>query len=225
MPLARTLRYGMVGGGPGAFIGAVHRRAAAMDGLAQLVAGAFAARPEASHAMGRELHLDPGRVYGTFAEMAEREAARAPHDRLDFVSIVTPNFLHFAAARAFVERGFHVVCEKPMTVTLEDAEALCRLVAERGTVFALTHTYAGYPMVKQARASCGRARSARCARCWSSTRRGGSLPRSRLPARSRRGGAPTPRRRAPARSATSARTPSTSRATSPASPSRRSAPT
>jgi predicted dehydrogenase len=152
MPLARSLRYGMVGGGPGAFIGAVHRRAAAMDGLAHLVAGAFAARPEASHAMGRELHLDPDRVYGTFAEMAEREAARAPHDRLDFVSIVTPNFLHFAAARAFVERGFHVVCEKPMTVTLEDAETLCRLVAERGTVFALTHTYAGYPMVKQARA-------------------------------------------------------------------------
>jgi predicted dehydrogenase len=142
----------MVGGGPGAFIGAVHRRAVGLDGLAELVAGAFAAVPEESHQMGRELLLDPGRVYGTYEEMLEREASLPPDERIDFVSIVTPNFVHFPVAKAFIERGFHIVCEKPLTVTLEDAEALCRLVAERGVVFGLTHTYTGYPMVKQARA-------------------------------------------------------------------------
>jgi predicted dehydrogenase len=152
MPLDRKLRYGMVGGGPGAFIGAVHRRAAAFDGLATLAAGAFSNVPDDSHAMGRALGLDPARVYGTFAEMAEREAALPEGERIDVVSIVTPNATHSAIARAFIERGFHVVCEKPMTVTIEDAEALCRLVAARGVVFALTHTYTGYPMVKQARA-------------------------------------------------------------------------
>ena len=152
MPLGRKLRYGMVGGGPGAFIGAVHRRAAATDGLAELVAGAFAATPDASRQTGRELGLDPARVYGTFAEMAAGEAALPPDERIDVVSVVTPNFLHHDVARAFIERDIHVVCEKPMTVTLADAEALCRLVAERGVVFAVTHTYAGYPMVKQARA-------------------------------------------------------------------------
>ena len=152
MPLARKLRYGMVGGGPGAFIGAVHRRAAAADGLAELVAGAFAATPDASRQTGRELLLDPARVYGAYEEMADREAARPAAERLDFVSVVTPNFLHFPVAKAFVERGFHVVCEKPMTVTLADAEALCGLVDAHGVVFALAHTYTGYPMVKQARA-------------------------------------------------------------------------
>jgi predicted dehydrogenase len=142
----------MVGGGPGAFIGAVHRRAVGLDGLADLVAGAFAAIPEESHQMGRELRLDPERVYGTYQEMVERESALPPDRRLDFVSVVTPNFMHYPVAKALVERGFNVVCEKPMTVTMEDAEALCRLVAEQGVTFALTHTYTGYPMVKQARA-------------------------------------------------------------------------
>lgn len=142
----------MVGGGPGAFIGAVHRRAATIDGLATLAAGAFSNVPDESHAMGRELGLDPARVYGSYTEMAEREAALPEGERIDVVSIVTPNFTHFAIARAFVERGFHVICEKPMTVTLDDAETLCRLVAEHGVVFGLTHTYSGYPMVKQARA-------------------------------------------------------------------------
>ena len=152
MPERRKLRYGMVGGGPGAFIGAVHRRAVAVDGLAELTAGAFSNVPADSHAMGRELGLDPARVYDSAAEMAEREARLPEGERVDVVSIVTPNATHFAIARAFVERGFDVVCEKPMTVTLADAEALCRLVAERGVVFGLTHTYSGYPMVKQARA-------------------------------------------------------------------------
>ncbi|CAN5610831.1 Gfo/Idh/MocA family oxidoreductase [soil metagenome] len=150
--MQRKLRYGMVGGGPGAFIGAVHRRAVALDGLAELVAGAFSSNAEKSAAHGRELHLAPERVYASYEEMAEREAALPEDERIDFVSIVTPNHLHFPVARTFVERGFHVICDKPLTTTLEDAEALCRLVEERGVIFALTHNYTGYPMVKQARA-------------------------------------------------------------------------
>ena len=148
----RKLRFGMVGGGPGAFIGAVHRRAATLDGLAELVAGAFSADPEKSRAQGRAWNLSPARVYASYEEMAEREAAQPPEQRLDFVSIVTPNHLHFPIARAFIERGFHVVCDKPLTTTLEDAEALCRLVQKQDVVFAITHNYSGYPLVKQARA-------------------------------------------------------------------------
>ena len=146
------LRYAMIGGGPGAFIGAVHRRAAEFDGLAELVAGAFSSDAERSRAQGAELSLDPARVYSSYEEMAEREAARPEHERIDFVSIVTPNHLHYPNARPFIERGIHVVCDKPLTITLEDAEALCRLVAKHDVVFAVTHAYAAYPMVKQARA-------------------------------------------------------------------------
>lgn len=141
----------MVGGGPGAFIGAVHRHAAALDGLAELVAGAFSTSAEKSRQQGRELFLDPQRVYGSYQEMVEKERQLPEGERIDFVTIVTPNVSHFEIARAFIEGGFHVVCDKPMTTTLEDAEELCRLVAKHGTVFALTHNYTGYPMVKQAR--------------------------------------------------------------------------
>ena len=141
----------MVGGGPGAFIGAVHRKAAALDSEIELVAGAFSSNADKSRQQGEALMLDPNRVYGSFQEMADREAALPEGERIDFVSIVTPNHMHFPPAKAFIEAGFHVVCDKPMTVTLEDAEALCRLVAEHDTVFALTHNYTGYPMVKQAR--------------------------------------------------------------------------
>jgi len=148
----RKLRYAMVGGGPGSFIGAVHRRAAELDGLAEIAAGAFSSDPERSRAQGAAYGLDPDRVYATFEEMADREAARPEGERVDFVSIVAPNHVHYPAARAFVERGFDVVCDKPLTTTLADAEALCRLVAERGVVFAVTHNYSGYPMVKEARA-------------------------------------------------------------------------
>ena len=147
-----NLRYGMVGGGPGAFIGAVHRAAAALDGEIDLVAGAFSSDPDKSAEQGRALHLDPNRVYGSYEEMAKTEAARPEDERIDFVSIVTPNFLHYDVAQTFIEHGFHVVCDKPMTTSLEDAEALCRLVDEAGVVFALTHNYTGYPLVKQARA-------------------------------------------------------------------------
>jgi predicted dehydrogenase len=152
LALKRKLRFGMVGGGPGAFIGAVHRRAATLDGLATLVAGAFSSDRDKSRAQGRELHLDPERVYDSFDAMAEREASLPADERIDFVSIVTPNHVHFPAARAFIERGIHVICDKPMTTTLEDAEALCRLVRQHDVVFALTHNYSGYPLVKQARA-------------------------------------------------------------------------
>ncbi|MEP6730922.1 MAG: Gfo/Idh/MocA family oxidoreductase [bacterium] len=151
-PTPRALKFGMVGGGPGAFIGAVHNRAATLDGLATLVAGAFSSDPQKSREQGDVYGLAPERVYASFEEMAVREAALPPGERIDFVSIVTPNHLHFPVAKAFIERGFHVVCDKPLTTTLEDAEELCRLVKKHDVVFALTHPYTAYPMVKQARA-------------------------------------------------------------------------
>lgn len=141
----------MVGGGPGAFIGAVHRMAAALDGEYRLVAGAFSADAARSRETGDEVGLDPSRVYGSFQEMAEAEAALPEAERIEVVVIVTPNHLHHAVARAFLERDVHVICDKPLTNTLEDAEALCRLASERGLVLAVTHNYTGYPMVKEAR--------------------------------------------------------------------------
>jgi len=151
MAFDRKLKYGMVGGGPGAFIGGVHRMVAALDQKIELVAGAFSSSPEKSRQQGAELLLDPKRVYRTFQEMAEKEAGLPEGERIDFVSIVTPNHLHFAPAKAFLEAGFHVVCDKPMTTTVEEAEELCRLVGKHQAVFALTHNYTGYPLVKQAR--------------------------------------------------------------------------
>lgn len=151
MPLERKIRYGMVGGGPGAFIGAVHRKAAALDGLIELVAGCFSSNPDKSRQQGRELLLDPRRVYGSYQEMAEKESQLPREERIDFVSIVTPNNVHYPVAKTFIEAGFDVVCDKPMTLTVEEAEDLCRLVKHHNTVFALTHNYTGYPMVKEAR--------------------------------------------------------------------------
>lgn len=150
--MPRVLRYGMVGGGPGAFIGAVHQRAAEYDGRARLVAGAFSSDAARSRAHGRTLGLDEARVYDDYRTMAAREAERAPTERLDFVVIVTPNHLHHAVASAFLERDFHVVCDKPLTTTLADAESLCRLAAARDRLLAVTYTYTGYPLVRQARA-------------------------------------------------------------------------
>ena len=151
MSLGRRIRYGMVGGGPGAFIGAVHRKAAALDGEIELVAGAFSSDPDKSRQQGEPLLLDSSRVYSSYQEMAEQESLLPDGERIDFVSIVTPNHVHFHVAKVFIEAGFHVVCDKPMTNTVEDAESLCKLVSKHGTVFALTHNYTGYPMVKQAR--------------------------------------------------------------------------
>jgi len=149
--LERRLRMGMVGGGRGALIGAVHRRAALLDGGVELVAGAFSSTPERSRLSGRDLYLAEGRVYGSWQEMIEREAGRPPEERLDFVSIVTPNHTHYAIAVACLEAGFHVVCDKPMTTNSADARALIAAVERSGLVFALTHNYSGYPMVRQAR--------------------------------------------------------------------------
>ncbi|MGI9625315.1 MAG: Gfo/Idh/MocA family protein [Longimicrobiales bacterium] len=141
----------MVGGGPGAFIGAVHRSAAALDGEFELVAGAFSSVETRSAEQGRLLGLDADRVYGSYEEMAKREAGLPDGERIDVVSIVTPNDLHFPVAKAFIDAGIHVICDKPMTHTLADAEALARLVESTRVVFALTHNYTGYPMVKEAR--------------------------------------------------------------------------
>jgi predicted dehydrogenase len=147
-----TVRYGMVGGGPGAFIGAVHRMAARLDGLLELVAGAFSSDPERSASMGRELGLAPARAYGSWQAMVEGEAALPPAQRMQLVAIVTPNHLHHAVASACLAAGFDVVCDKPLTTTLADAEELCRLAAAEQRLFAVTYNYTGYPMVKEARA-------------------------------------------------------------------------
>ena len=150
---SRKVRMGMVGGGYGAFIGAVHRRASVMDGQIELVCGAFDVDPGKGRQFGvKELFLDSARSYGSYQEMAKKEASLSPaNGRMDFVSIVTPNHMHFPIAKSFLEAGFHVVCEKPMTVSLDEAVKLRKIVDKTGKVFALTHTYTGYPMVKQAR--------------------------------------------------------------------------
>jgi len=147
----RKLRMGMVGGGQGAFIGGVHRMAAALDQQIELVAGSFSRDPDNTRLTGEQLYLDPSRCYVTYQEMAEREAALPEDERIDFVSIVTPNNLHFPVAKAFLEAGFHVVCDKPMTYTVEEAEELERIVERAGLVFALTHNYTGHPLVRHAR--------------------------------------------------------------------------
>jgi predicted dehydrogenase len=147
----RKLRFGMIGGGRGAFIGGVHRIAAQMDGQAELVAGAFSSDAERSKLSGADLFLDPSRVYGSYTEMAKAEAARPAADRLDFIVIVTPNHQHFPPAKLFLESGFNVVCDKPVTFNLAEAKALKKVVAKSGKVFALTHNYTGNVMVKQAR--------------------------------------------------------------------------
>ncbi len=142
------IRLGMVGGGQGAFIGAVHRMAARLDGHYQLVAGALSSDPTRAHASAMEIGLDPARSYTSYQAMAEQEAARP--DGIEAVAIVTPNHLHYPAAKAFLEAGIHVICDKPLTSTLADAEALVELVAQSGKLFVLTHNYSGYPMIRHA---------------------------------------------------------------------------
>ncbi len=144
------LRLGMVGGGRDAFIGAVHRIASRIDDQYELVAGCFSSRPEKSRASGADLGLDPARCYDSFADMATREARRK--DGIDVVAIVTPNHMHAPAAMQFLRRGIHVICDKPLTATLPEAKKLARAAEASGVVFALTHNYTGYPMVRQAKA-------------------------------------------------------------------------
>jgi len=143
------LRYGMVGGGQGSFIGNVHRKAAEFDGKAELVAGCFSQNFDNTLATGKELGLNQEQLYRNYEEMAEKEAIR--EDKIDFVTIVTPNYAHYRIAKAFLKKGVNVVCDKPLTVELKEAEELARLASEKCLFFCVTYTYSGYPMVKHAR--------------------------------------------------------------------------
>jgi predicted dehydrogenase len=147
----RKLRMGMVGGGTDAFIGAIHRLAALMDNQIELVCGCFSVNPEISKSSGKLYFLPENRVYETYQEMFEKEAKLYEGERMDFVSIVTPNFVHFDPAIMALDNGFHVVLDKPITFTLEEALKLKEKIAETGLTFALTHTYSGYPAVKHAK--------------------------------------------------------------------------
>ncbi len=149
-PLNRRLRLGMVGGGRGAFIGAVHRLAARLDDRWELVAGVFSSDAERSRLSGQDLRLKADRIYDDFRAMASRE--KGLKDGIEAVAIVTPNHVHAAAARTFLKAGIHVICDKPLTTTRRDAEHLARLAGDSGVVFAVTHNYTGYPLVRQARA-------------------------------------------------------------------------
>ena len=151
MALNRHLKMGMIGGGPGAFIGDVHRKASRLDGGIDLVAGAFDINPRKSKQQGRELLLNPKRVYGTYEQMIEKELKLPEGERIDFVTITTPNNWHFPIARDFLNAGFHIMCEKPMTISAKEAKELVKLVKENRSVFGLMHNYTGYPMVKLAR--------------------------------------------------------------------------
>lgn len=146
------VRMGMVGGGEGAFIGELHRMAAAIDGEIELVCGAFSSDSERSRRSGVALHLPPDRVYSDYRQMMEAEAALPDGERMQFVSIVTPNHMHFPVAEAALKAGFHVMSDKPATLNLDEALKLRELVRETGLLYGLTHTYTGYPMVKEARA-------------------------------------------------------------------------
>lgn len=150
--MSRKIRYGMVGGGRGAFIGAVHRIAANIDGQIELVCGAFSSDPERSKASGADLFLPSNRCYGTFEEMIKAEAKLPEGERMDFVSIVTPNHMHFPPAKMALEHGFHVLSDKPATLNLAEAKKLGDIVKKTGQLYGLTHNYTGYPLVKEAKA-------------------------------------------------------------------------
>ncbi len=150
--MSRKIRYGMVGGGRGAFIGAVHRIAANIDGQIELVCGAFSSDPERSKASGADFFLPANRCYGTFEEMIKAEAKLPEGERMDFVSIVTPNHMHFPPAKMALENGFHVLSDKPATLNLAEAKKLGDIVKKTGQLYGLTHNYTGYPLVKEAKA-------------------------------------------------------------------------
>ena len=148
----RKMRMGMIGGGKDAFIGAVHRIAANMDGQVEFCCGALSVNPEVGKQSGQELFLDDNRIYANYQEMIEKESQLPADKRIDFVTIVTPNFAHFAPAMMALDHGFNVVIEKPIALSLEEAKQLQEKVKETGLILCLTHTYSGYPMVKQAKA-------------------------------------------------------------------------
>jgi predicted dehydrogenase len=148
----RALRYAMVGGGRGAFIGSVHRQAMALDGQMQLASAALSSNPDKALASGRDLWLPDARNHASWQALLADELKRPAHERIDFVSIVTPNDLHYPVAKAFTEAGIHVVCDKPLVHTSAEAQDLLAATARAGTVFGVTHNYTGYPMVREARA-------------------------------------------------------------------------
>ncbi len=150
-PLNRKLRMGLIGGGGKGFIGRVHATAATLDGRAEIVAGALSSDPEKSRLYGPEFGLRDDRTYESYQQLLSQEATRDEEERIDFVSIATPNDTHFPIAKAALEAGFHVICDKPLTTRLADAEQLAEIVQQTGAVFALTHNYTGYPMIRQAR--------------------------------------------------------------------------
>lgn len=151
MTSERKLRYAMVGGGNGAFIGAVHRQAMALDGQFEMVAGALSSSPERARASGEALGLRGDRNHGTWQDLLADELRRPAHERIDLVSIVTPNHVHYPVALAFVQAGFHVVCDKPLVHTSAQADELVAAVKQAGTVFGVTYNYTGYPLVREAR--------------------------------------------------------------------------
>jgi len=150
-PLNRRLRMALIGGGGAGFIGKVHRTAATLDGRAELVAGAFSSDADRTCEAARTFSVDPHRAFASYTELLQTELSRPEDERVDFVSIATPNWLHFPMARAALDAGLHVFCDKPMTTRADDAEELVRLVEASDRVFALTHNYTGYPLVRQAR--------------------------------------------------------------------------
>src|ERR1051326_4269008 len=150
--LNRKLKMGMIGGGKDAFIGAIHRYALNMDGLIELVCGALSINPEIAVDSGKSLFLAQDRIYLNYEEMVTKESKMPEDKKIDFVTIVTPNFAHFAPAIMALDHGFNVVIEKPITFTLDEAKQLKKKVEETGLLLCLTHTYSGYPMVKQAKA-------------------------------------------------------------------------
>ena len=162
----RKLRMGMIGGGKDAFIGAIHRFAFNMDGLVEMVCGALSINPEIAKDSGQSLFLEDDRIYLNYEEMLENESLMPAEKRIDFVTIVTPNFAHFAPAKLALQKGFNVVIEKPITFTLDEAKELKALVEETGLILCLTHTYSGYPMVKQAKAMIGEGALGKIRKVW-----------------------------------------------------------
>src|SRR3712207_736048 len=150
-PLNRKLRMGLIGGGQGAFIGRVHATAACLDNRADLVAGALSSDPARAKASAPDYGIAPERAYASYREMIEQELKRPVGERVDFVSVATPNHTHYEIAKAFAEAGFNVMCDKPLTFDLKQAEDLADVVKKTGVVFAVTHNYTGYPLVRQAR--------------------------------------------------------------------------
>ena len=162
----RKLRMGMIGGGKDAFIGAIHRLAANMDGLIEIAAGALSINPDIARESGEMLFLPKERTYLTYDELIKKESELPADKRIDFVTIVTPNFAHFAPAMMALDHGFNVVIEKPIAFTLDEAKQLKAKVEEIGLILCLTHTYSGYPMVKQAKAMCAEGALGKIRKVW-----------------------------------------------------------